>query len=129
MTEVVCGILTDGEGRVLACRRGPGRHLAGLWEFPGGKIEGTEKPEEALRRELREELGILVEVGAKLEAVAEWTDGTVSIRLSGYRCRISGGMPQAIEHDRLKWCEGEELSGLQWAEADLPFVRELTRSP
>jgi len=125
MTEVVCGVIKDADGRILTCRRGEGRHLGGLWEFPGGKVETGESPEVALARELEEELGVAVDVGEKLAAAVEWTDGEVSIRLSAYWCGISQGEPVALEHAEIRWCDFPELVGLEWAEADLPFVREL----
>lgn len=125
MNEVVCGVIRNRDGRILACKRGLDRHMGGLWEFPGGKVEAGEAPEAALARELQEELGISVEVGERLEAVVEWTDGKVSIRLTGYWCRVSEGEPVALEHEELRWCGISELGGLGWAEADLPFVREL----
>lgn len=125
MTEVVCGVILDDKGRVLACRRGFDRHLGGLWEFPGGKVEAGEAPEAALARELKEELGISVEVGEKLTAVVEWADDKVSIRLSGYWCRILEGKLVALEHEELRWCEMQELEAIEWAEADLPLVAEI----
>ncbi len=126
MKDVVCGVITDSEGKVLACRRGEGRHLAGLWEFPGGKVDEGETPEAALARELKEELGVSVTVGEMLEAVVEWTDGVVSIRLAGYWCRISDGEPVALEHEELRWCKVSALAGLEWAEADVPLVEEVS---
>jgi len=125
MIEVVCGVIKDTEGRVLACRRGEGRHLAGLWEFPGGKVDEGEGPEVALARELLEELGVAVKVGEKLAAAVEWTDGAVSIRLSAYWCGISEGEPVALEHGEIRWCDFPELVGLEWAEADLPILEEI----
>lgn len=125
MIEVVCGVIRDQEGRVLACRRAAGRHLGGLWEFPGGKVEDGEDPRCALARELSEELGIVVEVGEKFRAVVEWTDGVVRIRLSGFLCEISEGKPEPLEHDEIRWCDRAELPGLDWAEADLPILDEL----
>ena len=125
MIEVVCGVILDGSGRALACRRAAGRHLGGLWEFPGGKVEEGEMPEKALARELREELGISVEVGGKMDAVVEWTDGDVSIRLTAFRCRIIEGEPVALEHEEIRWCDAGELAMLDWAEADLPILSEL----
>ncbi len=67
--DVVCGVILDGEGRCLACRRPEGKHLGGLWEFPGGKVDAGEMPDAALVRELEEELGIRVEVGERLRDV------------------------------------------------------------
>lgn len=125
MTEVVCGVIMNQNGKVLACRRAAWRHLGGLWEFPGGKVEDGEAPEKALARELLEELGISVEVGGKMNAVVKWTDGDVSIRLTAFRCVIIEGQPVALEHEEIRWCEMQELSALDWAEADVPIVSEL----
>ncbi|MBG7607788.1 MAG: (deoxy)nucleoside triphosphate pyrophosphohydrolase [Verrucomicrobia bacterium] len=126
MKDVVCGVITNSEGKVLACRRGEGRHLAGLWEFPGGKVDEGETPEAALARELKEELGVSVAVGEMLETVVEWADGVVSIRLAGYWCLISEGEPVVLEHEEIRWCEVAELEGLEWAEADVPLLEEVT---
>jgi 8-oxo-dGTP diphosphatase len=125
MLEVVCGIIENAEGKILACRRGLERHLGGLWEFPGGKIDAGETAEAALARELHEELGITVRVGKSLAATVEWTDGAVSIRLRGFFCEIIEGVPHAHEHEEIRWCEPTELPDLDWAEADLPLVEEL----
>jgi 8-oxo-dGTP diphosphatase len=127
MLEVVCGIIKNSSGEFLACRRGLERHLGGLWEFPGGKVDTGETPEIALARELQEELGILVRVGKPLSALVEWTDGAVSIRLRGFFCEIIAGVPFAHEHEEIRWCKTAELSLLEWAEADIPLVEELTQ--
>ena len=110
---------------MLACRRGLTRHLGGLWEFPGGKVEDGEEPGKALARELLEELGISVEVGGQMDAVVEWTDGDISIRLTAFRCRIMDGEPVALEHEEIRWCEPGDLAALDWAEADVPLVAEI----
>ncbi len=125
MLEVVCGIIKNSSGQILACRRGLERHLGGLWEFPGGKVDAEETPEVALARELHEELGITVRVGEPLSAIVEWTDGAVSIRLRGFFCEVTEGTPHAHEHEEIRWCEPSELSDLDWAEADVPLVEEL----
>lgn len=125
MLEVVCGIIKNSSGQILACRRGLERHLGGLWEFPGGKVDDGEEPQAALARELLEELGIEVEIGERLDAVVDWSDGKVTIRLVGYWCEISDGDPVALEHEEIRWCEVCGLEELEWAEADLPLVEEL----
>lgn len=125
MMEVVCGVISNPAGKVLACQRGPERHLGGLWEFAGGKVDPGETPEAALKRELREELRIDVEVGKRLSHMVEWADGEVAIRLTGFHCTIVEGEPTAIEHTEIRWCEISELSELDWAEADVPLVKEL----
>lgn len=125
MTEVVCGVIQGEGGKVLACRRAAERHLGGLWEFPGGKVEEGEDTRAALARELSEELGIVVRVGDRFDAVVEWTDGVVRIRLSGFLCEIVEGEAEPLEHSEIRWCGREELAVLDWAEADLPILREL----
>lgn len=124
MIEVVCGVVEDADGRLLACLRPNGKHLGGLWEFPGGKVEPGEAPDQALIRELREELGIEVEVGRALRAV-EWQYLGGSIRLSPFLCRILVGIPRPIEHEEIRWCGPEALQELQWAAADVPVLDEL----
>lgn len=126
MVEVVCGIIGDGEGRYLACKRPQGKHLGGLWEFPGGKVDAGETPQIALARELMEELGIKVEVGDALEAVI-WNYERGPIRLQPYFCRILEGEPAAIEHEQLLWCAAEDFAALLWADADLPVLEQLRK--
>ena len=125
MLEVVCGVISDDMGRILACRRSLGRHLGGLWEFPGGKVDAGETHGEALRRELVEELGVVVSVGEKLGDPVEWTDGDVSIRLNAYSCLVLEGEPCAFEHDEIRWYDVHELAELEWAEADIPILVEI----
>jgi 8-oxo-dGTP diphosphatase len=124
MIEVVCGVIADGAGRFLACLRPKGKHLAGLWEFPGGKVDGGESPEAALVRELREELGIEVAVGSAFKPVV-WSDDHVTIRLRPFHCVITGGRLRALEHEELRWCAPEEFDLLEWAAADRPILVEI----
>ena len=123
MIEVVCGLIEDGGGRVLACRRPEGKHLGGLWEFPGGKVEPGESPAEALVRELREELGIETEVAGALTPVV-WDYGRGPIRLIPFFCRIVSGEPQPHEHDALEWVDTTTCDRLHWAAADGPILAE-----
>jgi 8-oxo-dGTP diphosphatase len=123
--RVVGGVLVDGTGRVLAARRGPGREEAGRWEFPGGKIEPGESPQEALVRELREELAVEVEVGRHI-ARGTGRAGERELHLDCYWARLPGPAPTAsTDHDRLRWCAPEELAALDWAAADLPVLAAL----
>jgi 8-oxo-dGTP diphosphatase len=121
MIEVVCGVIVDQAGRVLACRRAPGMALAGQWEFPGGKPEPGESPRAALARELQEELGIAVLIGDPWPAV-EHDYGPFAIRLQPFPCRITHGTPQPHEHDALRWLSAGELDAVEWAAADRPVV-------
>lgn len=128
MIEVVCGIIGDGKGSYLACQRPEGKHLGGLWEFPGGKVDPGETPQAALVRELMEELGVLVEVGEALEPVI-WSYERTTIRLSPFHCQITEGEPRAIEHQQLRWSVPAEFSSLHWADADLPILEQLRPMP
>jgi 8-oxo-dGTP diphosphatase len=124
MIDVVCGVIQNLEGGFLACLRPQGKHLGGLWEFPGGKVELGETPETALVRELREELAVDVEVGPPLVPVI-WQYDEKTIRLLPFHCRIVGGILNAVEHERLFWCLPENFESLSWAAADLPILREI----
>lgn len=122
--DVVCGVIEDGSGRVLACQRPEGGHLAGLWEFPGGKVEPGETAAAALIRELGEELAIEVEVGEALTPVS-WDYGRGELRLVPFRCRIRGGSLTLREHAAARWCGPAAACLLAWAPADLPVLREV----
>lgn len=123
---VVVAAVIEREGWILACRRGPGKIAAGLWEFPGGKVEPGEQPEQALVREIREELDIDIAIEGHLT-----TDDTVApdrtVRLICYRASLVGPGPVAsTDHDRMVWLEPSSLTTLEWAAPDLPAVRLLT---
>ncbi len=120
--DVVCAITVRHDGKVLVCRRGEGQSLAGLWEFPGGKVENGETPEQALVREMREELCIEIEVGAARVAV-DWSYGEKRLHLMPYVCRLIAGEPVALEHAEWRWCATSEFSSLDWAPADVPVWR------
>ncbi len=123
MLHVVCAIIVRQDGAVLACQRAAGGHLGGLWEFPGGKVEEGESPDEALIRELREELVIKVSCERAMSPV-DWNYGRGPMRLLPYVCRIIAGEPQALEHAALRWCRAEDLPSLDWAAADVPVWQE-----
>ena len=127
MLEVVCGVIWDGNGAMLACQRAQGKHLAGLWEFPGGKVDPGESPQAALIRELMEELGVVVEVGEALDPVV-WTYERGTIRLNPFVCKIVSGELRAIEHQQLRWCMPCECDALPWAAADIPILEQLTKN-
>ncbi len=114
----VVGAVLVMDGRILAARRGQAMSLPGVWEFPGGKVEPGETPQQALRRELIEELGCRVEVGERITAT---THGRIT--LTTYYCRLLEGMPHATEHAELRWLAPDALAALEWAPADLDTVR------
>lgn len=121
--EVVGAVLVH-DGRVFAAKRGPGKSMAGYWEFPGGKVEAAETPEKALARELREELKIDVTVGEFI-VTATHEAGTAVIELSTYLCTIIEGVPVLTEHEEFRWLPVSELSDVEWAPADIPTVEFL----
>lgn len=124
MIDVVCGVIEGADGCFLACLRPQGKHLGGLWEFPGGKVDAGESPKAALARELKEELGVLVRVGEPLREVIWHYDGR-SIRLLPFFCSILSGELAAIEHEELRWCAPEDFDRLAWAAADRPILDEI----
>src|SRR5215468_605564 len=102
MIHVVAGILRDEHGRVLLAQRPQGKHLAGLWEFPGGKCEPDEAPAAALRRELHEELGVEIGATEKLIAVP-WRYAEKAVRLDVYLVHDFAGTPHGREGQSLRW--------------------------
>lgn len=123
---VVAAALTDAEGRVLVQQRPAGAAMAGLWEFPGGKIEPGETPEAALVRELDEELGIAVDPGTLAPLTfASAALGGRHLLLLLYLCRTWQGEPRALEAAALRWCVPSALRDLAMPPADLPFIAVL----
>ena len=120
---VVAVALVDGDGRVLLQQRPEGRAMAGLWEFPGGKVEPGELPEAALVRELREELGIDVEAACLAPATfaSEPLAGRHLLLLL-YACRKWKGMPQPLEASALRWVRPIEMHGMAMPPADRPLI-------
>ncbi|HEU0100503.1 MAG TPA: (deoxy)nucleoside triphosphate pyrophosphohydrolase [Allosphingosinicella sp.] len=125
---VVAAALVDGEGRVLLQKRSPGRAMAGLWEFPGGKVEPGERPEAALARELEEELGIRVEVAALSPAAFASADNQGRhMLLLLYLCREWRGEPRALDAAELRWLRPDAMGALPMPPADEPLIALLER--
>jgi 8-oxo-dGTP diphosphatase len=116
MIVVVCGIL-EKDGVVLACRRNAGKVRGGKWEFPGGKVKEGETPEEAIRRELFEELSLDVHPDKRLGWV-EHSYPDMSIRLLAVSCFINGGELRLTDHDAFRWIPFTELASVDFSEAD-----------
>jgi 8-oxo-dGTP diphosphatase len=119
--------LIDPDGRVLIAQRPAGKAMAGLWEFPGGKVEAGERPEQSLIRELREELGIVV----KEECLAPLTFAShrysdFYLLMPLYVCRRWEGFVEAREAQQLKWVRPRELRNFPMPPADEPLISHLT---
>ncbi len=125
--RVVAAIIRDGD-RIFATQRGYGDYKD-FWEFPGGKIEPGESPEEALRREIREELGAEIGVDAYLTTV-EYDYPSFHLHMRCYLCRVTKGELVLKEHEASRWLAGEELDSVDWLPADralLPLLRKVSK--
>ena len=123
MVLVAAAALIDSDGRVLICQRPPGKQLAGLWEFPGGKVELGERPEQALIRELKEELDIDVKESCLAPFVfASHAYDSFHLLMPLYLCRRWEGVVAAREHDALAWVKPNKLSDYPMPPADEPLV-------
>jgi len=126
MTEIVkvtAAILVKGN-KIIIAKRGPNDRLANKWEFPGGKVEINETPEQCLKREMKEEFDIDVSVGEYLGSSIYHYDH-ISIELMAYRTYWENGEIHLNDHDEFKWISLEQLAELDFAPADLIFVEKL----
>lgn len=122
--EVVAAVIISG-GRVFATQRGYGE-WKDWWEFPGGKIEAGETPEEALRREIREELDIEISVGETLGTV-EYDYPAFHLTMHCYLCAISEGELRLLEHEAARWLSPESLDSVRWLPADLTILDSIRK--
>jgi mutator protein MutT len=123
--EVAAALIRDETGRYLISQRRRGSHLAGLWEFPGGKRESHEDFEACLRRELSEELGATFAVGRLVDTVRwEYPDRVVVIRF--YECRLEAGTIRPCEEQAIAWVERARLGDYEFPPADRTLLDRLT---
>ncbi len=125
LTKVTAAILVQN-GTILIAKRGPEGRFAHRWEFPGGKIEPGESPEDCLAREMAEELGIVVEVGNFFTASLHTFPGG-QILVHAFFCRWTGGSLRPTEHEEYRWVKPAELGGYDFAPADIPIAAKLMR--
>ena len=123
--EVVAAIIHDDQGRIFATQRGYGDYKD-WWEFPGGKMEAGETPEEALRREIWEELETRIVVERLLETV-EWDYPQFHLTMHCYLCHVESGHLELKEHEAAKWLSNDELESVNWLPADMDLVRKLKK--
>lgn len=124
--HVVGAVIENEEGKILAALRGPDMTLPNYWEFPGGKIEKNESPQEALKREIEEELECLIDVGEQVEDTTYEYEHII-VRLETYMARIISGKPVVTEHAELRWVTRTELPALNWAPADVPAIERMIK--
>ena len=113
------------DGRVFATQRGYGEFKDG-WEFPGGKIEPGESPEDALRREIREELEVEVNVGELIDTI-EYDYPAFHLSMKCYACTITDGNPHLLEHEAAKWLSSTQLNSVDWLPADITLIPKIAK--
>ncbi|MFV8441853.1 8-oxo-dGTP diphosphatase MutT [Flavobacterium sp. LB2P44] len=121
--QVTAAIIRKGS-KILIARRALSKHLGGFWEFPGGKIEEGETAQECLKRELEEELGIIVRVGKFFMQNEHHYDDKI-ILLKAYDCEHISGNIELNDHDQIEWVEKSEFVNFKFAPADIPFIKAL----
>ena len=121
--EVVAAIV-HRNGKILITRRLDHVHLAGLWEFPGGKVEAGESWEGALLREIREELGMEIAVGPEIFTI-EHDYPTRSVRLHFFNCTVIQGEPQPLDVSDLRWVTPAQLADFEFPPADAELIKKL----
>ena len=120
--NVVAAVIMK-EGKVFATQRGYGEFKDG-WEFPGGKVEAGESPEEALCREIREELEVEVNVGDLIDTI-EYDYPAFHLSMKCFACTIAGGSPHLLEHEAARWLSADQLDSVAWLPADITLIPKI----
>ena len=124
--EVVAAVIFDAGGRVFATQRGYG-DWKDWWEFPGGKMEAGETPQQALKREIREELDADIEVGGLLRTI-DYDYPQFHLTMHCFRCRLTGAVTLK-EHEAARWLATHELTSVNWLPADDAIIKDLSAAP
>ena len=125
LVDVTAAVIGGPDGRILVCSRPAGKHMAGKWEFPGGKIEPGEMPEACIRREIREELGMEIIVGPVL-TVMEHDYGTKYVRVTFFLA-VSDNMPSANDRQKFQWVTSDDIISVDFLDADRPVSAEIRK--
>ena len=123
--EVVAAVIFDERGRIFATQRGYGE-WKDWWEFPGGKMEAGETPQQALKREIREELDAEIEIGPLLRTI-DYDYPTFHLTMRCFKCKLSESHVTLLEHEAARWLNPGELHSVQWLPADEEIIEELKR--
>ncbi len=124
MAKRVVAAIIEKDGKIFATQRGYG-DWKGWWEFPGGKIEPGETPEEALVREIREELDIGIAID-RFYTTVEYDYPEFHLEMDCFLCHITEGEPVLLEHDAAKWLAKDELSSVKWLPSDVELIGQLS---
>ena len=124
--EVVAAVIFDEQGRIFAMQRGYGE-WKDWWEFPGGKMESGETPQQALRREIHEELDAEIEVGELLRTI-DYDYPKFHLTMRCFRCKLAGSHVTLLEHEAAKWLAPNELQSVNWLPADEDLIEDLSRN-
>ena len=119
----VVGAVIIENDKILCARRGPSKSLPLKQEFPGGKIEAGESPQEALQGEIHEEMQCKVQIGDQVEHTVYEYDLAI-VHLTTFYCKLMKGRPVLTEHVSMKWLAPDELTTLDWAPADIPTIEK-----
>lgn len=122
--HVVGAIIENDNNEIFCALRSPEMSLPNYWEFPGGKVETDETPEEALTREIKEEFNCTIEVGEKVEDTTYEYDNVI-VRLETFKAKLIEGQPTVTEHSDAIWVSREKIAKLNFAPADIPAVKKL----
>ena len=127
MIDVVAAIIRNDEGKILIAQRNLNKSQGGLWEFPGGKIESGETKEEAIVREIKEELNMNIKVDSFFdEKIYEYPDKT--IRLIALNCSMISDSYEVLEHEDIKWISEDEFKAYEFAPADIYFIEKIVKN-
>jgi len=124
--HVVGAIIENDQNEIFCAKRSPVMTLPNYWEFPGGKLEAGETPEQALTREIQEEFNCIISVEEKVEDTTYEYEKFI-VRLETYKAKLENGQPIAIEHAETKWVTRNEMAQLNFAPADIPAVEKIAR--